>query len=89
MGKRGIADVINGSVGSIINSFLLSTGFMIGASLYLFAHIHPVVAVLCTFVISFICPVALHTKFPSLYLTSGEKDEQFQKTRRFGKAKQK
>ena len=76
-------DSLNGSTGSLIDQLLLGAGFL--AFLFLYGVTPLWIGVTVGLLIGLGLPVFVHFRFPELYLTAEERDEDFQNTRRFGR----
>lgn len=84
MARFSWADRINGHVGSLVDQVLIYAG--VGTALALFVFDFPMwLVAVAGLVIAFGVPLALHFFAPGLYMTSGEKYDAFERTRRFGR----
>ncbi|MAK60129.1 MAG: hypothetical protein CMK09_04040 [Ponticaulis sp.] len=76
-------DFLNGSTGSLIDQFLVGAGFL--AFLLTFSVTPIWFAAVLGLLIGLGAPVLLHFKCPGLYMTAEEKNDAFERTRRFGR----
>ena len=84
MARFSWADRINGHVGSLVDQVLICAGVGTAPALFVFDFPMWLVAV-AGLVVAFGVPLALHFLAPGLYMTSGEKDVEFERKRRFGR----
>lgn len=84
MNRLNWADMSNRSVGEFVDKLLFGGGIAAGIALWAF-DLPLWIAVLVGASLSCGGPIFLHIRFPGLYITAAEKDEEFEQKRRFGK----
>ncbi|MAP95933.1 MAG: hypothetical protein CMK07_13375 [Ponticaulis sp.] len=84
MAKFHWADKINGNLGDFLDQVIVGLGIAIGFVIWSLAA--PIwIAAIIGLLLACGLPLFLHFRFPGLYMTAGEKDEEFEQRRRFGR----